>query len=92
MYGQALQGRAPGAAEFLHDIVESWVEPIAARPAAQGVAPEVARARRALDLAITRGLLLDLLATGDRAGVDAAAEQAIALYDAWRASVSPAPS
>ena len=43
-------------------------------------------------VATTRGLLLDLLATGDRAGVDAAAEQAIALYDAWRATVNPSPS
>ena len=92
MYGHALQGRSSGASEFLHEIVESWLEPIAALRRAQGVAPEVARAQARLDLAITRGLLLDLLATGDRAGVDAAAEQAIALYDAWRASVSPAPS
>jgi AcrR family transcriptional regulator len=92
MYGHALQGRSPGASEFLHEIVESWLEPIAAIRRAQGVAPEVALAQARLDLAITRGLLLDLLATGDRAGVDAAAEQAIALYDAWRAGVNPAPS
>src|SRR5262249_37375690 len=82
MYGHALQGRSPGASDFLVEIIESWLEPIAAIRCAQGVAPETARAQARLDVAITRGLLLDLLATGDRAGVDAAAEQAIALYDA----------
>jgi AcrR family transcriptional regulator len=92
MYGHALQARFPGAPDFLHDIVESWLEPIAAVRRAQGVTPEVARAQARLDLALTRGLLLDLLATGDHAGADAAAEQAIALYDAWSASVNPAPS
>jgi AcrR family transcriptional regulator len=92
MYGHALQGRSLGASAFLLEVVESWLEPIAAIRATQGVTPEVARAQARLDLAITRGLLLDLLATGDRAGVDAAAEQAIALYDAWRASVSLSPN
>ena len=92
MYGHALQARFPGAPDFLRDIVESWLEPIAAIRHAQGVDPEVARAQARLDLAMTRGLLLDLLATGDRAGADAAAEQAIALYDAWSASVNPSPS
>ena len=92
MYGHALQRRSPGASDFLHEVVESWIEPIAAIRRAQGVAPDVARAQARLDVAITRGLLLDLLATGDRAAVDAAAEQAIALYDAWRTSVNPSPS
>jgi AcrR family transcriptional regulator len=92
MYGHALQGRSPGASDFLHEVVESWLEPIAAIRRAQGVAPDVARAQARLDVATTRGLLLDLLATGDRAAVDAAAEQAIALYDAWRTSVNPSPS
>ena len=91
MYGHALQARFPGAPDFLREIVESWLEPIAAVRRAEGVAPDVARAQARLDLAMTRGLLLDLLATGDRAGVDAAAEQAIALYDAWNA-VNPSPS
>ena len=82
MYGQALQGR-PHTAEFLDDIVESWLEPIAALRREQGVPARVARAQARLDLAVTRGLLLDLLATGDRAGSDAAMEQYAALYDAW---------
>jgi len=82
MYGQALQGR-PHTADFLDDIVESWLEPIAAFRREQGVPARVAHAQARLDLAVTRGLLLDLLATGDRAGADAAMEQYAALYDAW---------
>ena len=82
MYGQALQGRA-NTAEFLDDVVESWLEPIAALRVEQGVPANTARAQARLDLAITRGLLLDLIATGDRAGVDAAMKQFIALYRAW---------
>jgi AcrR family transcriptional regulator len=86
MYGQALQGRTH-AVDFLDDVVESWLEPIAALRRAQGVPARVARAQARLDLAITRGLLLDLLATGDRAGVDEAMEQFSALYDTWSKSL-----
>jgi AcrR family transcriptional regulator len=87
MYGQALQGRSH-TADFLDDIVESWLEPIAALRREQGVPEREARAQARLDLAVTRGLLLDLLATGDRAGADAAMEQFAALYDAWRSAVT----
>ena len=69
LYGQAIQGRH---AQFLDGIVEDWVEPIAQGHAARGLSPEAARAQARLDIAVTRGLLLDLLATGDTAGVDAA--------------------
>ena len=82
MYGQALQGRAHTAG-FLDDIVTSWLEPIAALRRAQGVPADVAEAQARVDLALTRGLLLDLLATRDRKGTEAAIEQAIELYDAW---------
>jgi AcrR family transcriptional regulator len=78
LYGQALQG-APGAVGLLDGIVESWIEPVAALRRAQGLPADQARARARLEVATTRGLLLDLLATGDRAGVDAALEQFIAL-------------
>jgi hypothetical protein len=46
---------------------------------AMGFASEDARALARLGVAVTRGLLLDLLATGDRAAVDAAIEQWISL-------------
>jgi hypothetical protein len=43
------------------------------------MAPDAARAFARLGIAVTRGLLLDLLATGDRAAVDAAMEHWIAV-------------
>jgi AcrR family transcriptional regulator len=88
-YGQALQAR-PHTAGFLDDMVESWLEPATAMRLEQGVPSDVARAQARLDLAMTRGLLLDLLATGDRAGVEAAVEQFIALVEAWRAGAQDA--
>lgn len=84
MYGQALQAR-PHTGDFLDDIVEGWLQPAAAMRQAEGLAPEVARAQARVDLALTRGLLLDLLATGDREGVDQAAEHALTLYETWLA-------
>ena len=43
-------------------------------PAQRASPPTMARVHARLGLAVVRGLLLDLLATGDRAGVDAALE------------------
>ncbi len=80
LYGQALQGR-PHTTELLEGIVEDWMTPAAEMSAAQGVPLEVARAHTRLGIAVTRGLLLDLLATGDVAGVDAAMEAFIELHE-----------
>jgi AcrR family transcriptional regulator len=74
LYARALQHR-PGTSGFLDGIVGDWVETTAAYLVAQGVAPDVARSEARLGLAVFRGLLLDLLATGDRAAVDAALER-----------------
>ena len=78
VYGQALQGHAP-ATELLDNVVSAWVEPAAAMAEALGVPAARAVAYARLGVAVTRGLLLDLLATEDRAGVDAAMEEWIAL-------------
>jgi AcrR family transcriptional regulator len=78
LYARALQGD-PGARPFLDGIVDSWVAPLAARAVTAGGDEELARAEARLGLAVFRGLLLDLLATGDRAGVDAALERFVAL-------------
>ena len=67
VYGQALQGR-PGTTELLDGIVDAWIEPAAEGFVAHGVPREAAIAQARLGLAVSRGLLLDLLATGDRAG------------------------
>jgi AcrR family transcriptional regulator len=74
LYSYALLGR-PGTEGFLDGIVESWVAPIAAVWVEAGVDLKSARADARLGLAVVRGLLLDLLATGDRAGVDEAYER-----------------
>ncbi len=78
VYGQALHHR-PGTATLLDGIVESWLAPITAAGEAHGMSPPDARASAHLALAVTRGLLLDLLATEDRVGVDAAMERWITL-------------
>jgi AcrR family transcriptional regulator len=71
LYGRALQGDA-AIRPLLNDDVAHWLEANVALSAPLGVPADAARAHARLGLAVTRGLLLDLLATGDRAGVDAA--------------------
>jgi len=79
LYGQALQGR-PGTTELLDGIVDSWLEPAATLLTQLGFEDGEATAR--LGIAVTRGLLLDLLATRDRARVDAAMDVHIAALEA----------
>jgi AcrR family transcriptional regulator len=78
VYAQALHDR-PATDEFLANLVEAWIEPAVDIAKARGVPPETATTYARLGLAVTRGLLLDLLATNDRDAVDAAMEQWIAL-------------
>ncbi|MFF4398796.1 TetR/AcrR family transcriptional regulator [Streptomyces sp. NPDC001480] len=77
--GQALRGR-PEAVPVLEGLVTDWLEPLVAAEIAAGADPTAARNRARLGLATVRGLLLDLLATGDRVGVDAAMEEFLRLY------------
>ncbi len=81
LYGQALQHRA-GTEDFLTDIVDSWVEPLTEYGVLRGVPREVARADARLSVAVSRGLLLDLVATGRRDDVDAAYRRYLELYSA----------
>lgn len=82
-----LQGR-PGTEHLKETLVEPWIEVVSAQGVLGGLPPEVARAHARLGMAVTRGLLLDLLATGDRAGVDAAMH---AFLDAFVGSSPGAP-
>jgi AcrR family transcriptional regulator len=77
IYAQALQGSAY-ALPLLDGIVDFWVEPLTALAVEQGRPEAEARAEARLGVAVTRGLLLDLLATGDRDAVDEAMERFIA--------------
>jgi AcrR family transcriptional regulator len=87
VYAQALQG-SPHALPLLDGVVELWVEPLTRIAVAQGRPEAEARAEARLGVAVTRGLLLDLLATGDREAVDAAME----LYIAALAPATPEPA
>jgi len=71
LYSYALLGR-PGTEGFLNGIVESWVAPIADALVRAGADETTARADARLGVAVVRGLLLDLLATGDREAVNQA--------------------
>ncbi|MEV4682819.1 TetR/AcrR family transcriptional regulator [Streptomyces kurssanovii] len=77
--GQALRGR-PEAVPVLEGLVTDWLEPLVAAETAAGADAATARNRARLGLATVRGLLLDLLATGDHAGVDAAMEEFLRMY------------
>ncbi len=80
MYTRGLQGR-PDAKPLMDDVIDAWLEPATAMGRRHGMSEAEARANARLGLAVTRGLLLDLLATGDRARVDEAMEAYIALAE-----------
>jgi AcrR family transcriptional regulator len=82
LYGQAIQGRAH-TVEMLDGIVEDWVAPAAEINMAMGLDAEQARAHARLGVAVTRGLLLDLVATRDVDGVNAAMDAFIDVYADW---------
>jgi AcrR family transcriptional regulator len=71
LYSLALLGR-PGLEGFLDDIVESWVTPISDAMVEAGADSKTAEVDARLGVAVVRGLILELLATGDRKGTDAA--------------------
>ena len=90
LYGRALQGDEQ-VRPLLGESIESWLEANDALAAAQGIPLDQARVHARLGLAVVRGLLLDLLATGDRAGVDASLEVFARRYAGswWEAEPSP---
>ena len=100
IYSYALRGR-PGTEGFLEGIVESWVGPIADALVASGSDRSTARADARLGVAVVRGLLLDLLATGERQEVDEAFERYLQFTGVpsgmpsgvpWPPSTPPGPS
>jgi AcrR family transcriptional regulator len=72
-YSRAAQGEEPFT-RLLPGVVDGW---LAAAAETTGGAADPAMVR--LGLAVTRGLLLDLVATGDEAGVDEAAARFVDL-------------
>ena len=80
LYVQALLGRL-GDKQFLDSTVEGWIAPVAAAMIEAGASEATARIDARLGMAVVRGLLLDLLATGDRDGVTEAFERFVRLYE-----------
>jgi AcrR family transcriptional regulator len=87
LYGQALQGR-PYAVAFLDGIVDSWVDVTLRLFHTEGLSEQEARTLARLGIAVTRGLLLDVLATGDGDGVDAAFEEYLAAITALHGALA----
>src|SRR6201995_3211700 len=82
LYGQAIQGR-PHTVAMLDGIIEDWLEPAAQINMALGMGRDEGRAHARLGISVTRGLLLDLVATRDVEGVNAAMEAFIEVYAGW---------
>jgi AcrR family transcriptional regulator len=80
LYARALRGRS-GTDGFLDGIVETWVAAITEMGVERGIPRETARVDARLGVAVARGLLLDLLATGDRPAVDEALERYLQLQE-----------
>lgn len=80
LYGRAVHGDAP-AARMSGDIIGATLEPAAALCRRVGMGEVDARTTAQLAIAAIRGLLLDLLATGDVAGTDAALERFVRLWE-----------
>jgi AcrR family transcriptional regulator len=93
LYGRALQGDE-AARPLLKDDIERWLDLNVSLAEGAGPPAGAVRTHARLGMAVVRGLLLDLLATGDRAGVDAALETFAAGYagDWWDAGATAAAS
>jgi AcrR family transcriptional regulator len=90
VYGQALQGR-DWARPLLPGVVDGWVGPLAATFTAAGESPATARIDARLAIAVTRGLLLDVLATGNAAETDEAMERFLQILTCQMKDSPPAP-
>ena len=88
IYSHALLAR-PGTEGFLDEALEGWMSPVATSMMSAGVDQNQARVLARLGLAVTRGLLLDLLASGDSAGTTDAFELFIRLLEQAAAEEMP---
>ena len=88
VFGLAVQG-APGATDMLDDLTDSWIREGAAAAAEQGFEMDATTLR--LGVAVSRGLLIDLLAGADPDEVSAAHALFVKLVGARRAGGSAAP-
>lgn len=87
--GLALAG-TPGTEEFRKGLVEPWLTEAEAAARVVGVVPD--RDELRLGMAVTRGLLIDALATGDVDGASRAHERFVELWEASRTTAPPPPA
>ncbi|MBA2516184.1 MAG: TetR/AcrR family transcriptional regulator [Solirubrobacterales bacterium] len=73
LYARALLD--PAGSAFVPEVVEAWLDPLVELFARLGLEDAAAAAEARLAIAVSRGLLLDLLATEDREAVHAAMER-----------------
>ncbi len=85
--GLALAG-APGTEDFRRNLVEPWLA--VAEAAARDVGIEPDRDELRLGMAVSRGLLIDALATGDVTGATRAHERFLELWELGRTSAASA--
>jgi AcrR family transcriptional regulator len=91
LYAHSLLGR-PGTEGFAQAVIEPWIAMLADKMVEVGLSRAEARAQARLVVAVARGLLLDLLATGDQAGVTDAFEAYLALTERYSAEHIGAPA
>ena len=84
IYGYALQGKED-TREFLQDLVDAWLAPLEIVAEKIGVDPDERRSSAGLFLAVTRGLLLSLLASGNLHDVEATMQHFLENYVPLRA-------
>ena len=80
IYGHALQGRAH-TEPLLETLIGAWIDPVSDMFKRMGMTPAQARVHARLNVATMRGLMLDLLTTGDLDAVHAAFEQYVSQYE-----------
>jgi AcrR family transcriptional regulator len=80
VYAHGTQGRAH-ARPLLDAALEPWFDAVTELHRRQGLSPARARAHAHQGIAVTRGLLLDLIATGNRRDVDRAMKLQIEMYE-----------
>lgn len=80
LYSISLNSDVPDEG-FLPDVVEAWIPSLVILFERLGFQGEAAEAEAHLALAVSRGLLLDLLATNDRKSIDAAMNRYVARYE-----------
>jgi hypothetical protein len=78
LYGRALGGDA-GAIPLLENVIGGWLDPLSQQLAEAGI--EISMDELRLGLAVVRGLLLDLLATGDLEATTRALDLFLARYE-----------